>query len=62
MSSAITAIVPVDHAIEFPDGWSGEVGLSIGGQTGNKEETEFSLNQILRHSSNNPGQPSLCNK
>ncbi|GEM_PF-2726949 len=44
------AIVPINDQITATPGFSGDAGFSLEGQTGNKDEQEFSQNTILRYS------------
>ena len=46
------AIVPINVMITPPEGFSGELGISINGQSGNKEEREYSGNGLLRYKQN----------
>ncbi|MBD3584298.1 DUF481 domain-containing protein [Salinimonas sp. HHU 13199] len=46
------AIVPVNVQITPPEGYSGQVGLSINGQSGNKDEQEYNANGLLRFKQN----------
>ncbi|NMH60958.1 DUF481 domain-containing protein [Alteromonas ponticola] len=49
LSSTTYAIVPVDQSNVAEKGVSGNVGVSINGQSGNKDEHEYSLSSILRY-------------
>ncbi|MCW8090734.1 DUF481 domain-containing protein [Alteromonas sp. ASW11-130] len=49
LSTQAYAIVPVDQANVAEEGVSGNVGVSINGQAGNKDEHEYSLSSILRY-------------
>ncbi|MCW8109209.1 DUF481 domain-containing protein [Alteromonas ponticola] len=49
LSSTAYAIVPVDQANVAEKGVSGNVGVSIHGEAGNKDELEYSLSSILRY-------------
>lgn len=49
LSPTALAIVPVDQSEIAVDGFSGNVGISINGQRGNKDEQEYSLSSILRY-------------
>lgn len=51
ISSTVDAIVPVNDQIEAKQGFSGDVGFSLEGQSGNKEELEYSLSSVLRYGS-----------
>ncbi len=48
-SQPAQAIVPINVLITPPEGISGEAGLSINGQSGNKDEQEYSANGLLRY-------------
>jgi len=52
-STLAYSIVPVDSPVEFPEGWSGEIGLSINGNSGNKDKSEYGISNIFRYSRNN---------
>lgn len=43
------AIVPVDQTNVAEEGFSGNVGISLSGQSGNKDEKEYSLSSIVRY-------------
>ncbi len=49
LSSAAYAIVPVDQSNVAEEGISGNIGVSVNGQSGNKDEHEYSLSSILRY-------------
>ena len=46
------AIVPINVQITPPEGYSGQAGLSINGQSGNKDEQEYTVNGLLRYKQN----------
>ncbi|GGW90071.1 DUF481 domain-containing protein [Alteromonas halophila] len=52
LSAPAMAIVPINVIITPPEGFSGEVGVSINGQSGNKDEQEYSANGLLRYKEN----------
>lgn len=43
------AIVPIDDKIIPEQGASGSLGININGQSGNKDEQEYSINALLRY-------------
>ncbi len=49
LAPAAHAIVPINVGITPPEGFSGNAGLSINGQSGNKDEQEYSANGVLRY-------------
>lgn len=49
---AAHAIVPVNVLITPPEGISGQVGLSLNGQSGNKDEQEYTANGLFRYKEN----------
>ncbi|QJR81922.1 DUF481 domain-containing protein [Alteromonas pelagimontana] len=49
VSNVANAIVPVDQSNVAEEGFSGNVGISLNGQSGNKEEREYSLSSIIRY-------------
>lgn len=52
LTPAAQAIVPINVLITPPQGFSGELGVSINGQSGNKDEQEYSANGLLRYKEN----------
>lgn len=52
LSQAAHAIVPINVTIIPPEGISGEASVSINGQSGNKDEQEYSVNGLVRFKKN----------
>nr|WP_168710995.1 DUF481 domain-containing protein [Ningiella ruwaisensis] len=42
----------MDDLIETKEGFSGNLGISLNGQSGNKDEQEYSIDSVLRYSEN----------
>ncbi|MBT1451471.1 DUF481 domain-containing protein [Glaciecola sp. XM2] len=49
LPSAGYCIIPVDQLHVTPIGFSGQAGLSLTGERGNKDEQEYNINGILRY-------------
>lgn len=49
-SFQVCSIVPVDSPVEFPDGWSGVIGVTLNGHSGNKDKSDYGISNIFRYS------------